>query len=94
MRNLKIESLPSVKDGWVDRDDIILHACFQALKDYIEKEKGDTHCNYKAHKEFVDEIRFLYKWWKKRVKRGRSDDESEDNEMLIRLMKIRTSLWT
>ena len=33
---LKIESLP---DGWRDKDEIILHASFQLLKDFVEKEK-------------------------------------------------------
>jgi hypothetical protein len=95
MRTLKIYSLPTAK-VWIDRDEIMLHACFQILEDCVEKEKVDTHCNYKAHKKFVDEVRFLYKWWK-----GRNQDHSysnkqteEDNKMLIRLMKIRTALWT
>ena len=91
MRILKIESLPSAKD-WVDRDEIMLHSCFQLLKDCVEKEKVDTHCNYEAHKEFVDEVRFLYKWWKKRLKIGWSDKQhEEDDAMLLRLMKIRTA---
>lgn len=61
MRTLKINSLPPSKQ-WVDRDELMLHACFQILEDFIEKEKGDTHCNYETHKQFVDELRFLYKW--------------------------------
>jgi hypothetical protein len=94
MRILKIESLPSAKN-WVDKDEIMLHSCFQLLKDCVEKEKVDTHCNYEAHKEFVDEVGFLYKWWKKRLKLGWSDKQlEEDDAMLLRLMKIRTALWT
>lgn len=41
--------------------------------------------------KFDDEVRFLYKWWQTR-KDG--DDDSQDDEMLIRLMKIRCALWT
>ncbi len=94
MRILKINSLPSSKD-WVDRDEVMLHACFQILTDCIDKEKVDKHCNYEAHKDFVDEVRFLYKWWKKRKKsEGRDNQMDEDDKMLIRLMKIRTVLWT
>lgn len=33
---LKIESL---SEDWCDKDVVILHACFQMLKDYIEKRK-------------------------------------------------------
>jgi hypothetical protein len=90
MRILKIESLPSAKQ-WVDRDEIILHSCFQILKDCVEKEEVDTHCDYEFHKEFVDEVRFLYKWW---CERSKSENQDEDDVMLLRLMKIRTALWT
>ena len=95
MRILKIESLFPVSEGWIDRDEIMLHSCFQILKDCVEKEHVDTDCNYEVHKEFVDEVRFLYHWWIERAKKIRSDELSkEDDLMLIRLMKIRTSLWT
>lgn len=93
MRVLKIESLPPSK-VWVDRDFIMLHSCFQILKDCVEKEKVDTHCNYEAHKEFVDEVRFLYKWWEERSKSVVAEDHDQEDEMLFRLMKIRRSLWT
>jgi hypothetical protein len=92
MRVLKIESLPSAKE-WIDRDEIMLHSCFQLLKDCVEKEKVDTDRDYEANKEFVDEVRFLYNWWEKR-KDEWLDNQNEDNDMLLRLMKIRTSLWT
>ena len=91
MRTLKINSLPS-KKRWIDRDFIMLHACFQILQDCVEEEKVDTHCDYETNKNFVDEVRFLYNWWIVRKESVFSDDR--DDEMLIRLMKIRTSLWT
>lgn len=97
MRILKIHSLPSSKKRtWVDRDEIMLHACFQILEDCVDKEKVDKHCDHETHKHFVDEVRFLYKWWKKRRKAVRLEESQmeEDDEMLIRLMKIRTVLWT
>ena len=90
MRTLKINSLPD-KEVWIDKDIIMLHACFQILQDCVEEEKVDTHCDYEAHKDFVDEVRFLYNWW---LVRKDSLSSDEDDEMLIRLMKIRTSLWT
>jgi len=93
MRILKIDSLPSSKQ-WVDRDHIMLHACFQILQDCVEKENVDTHCNYEAHKDFVDEVRLLYTWWLKRKNDDLFDNDDEDDEMLNRLMKIRLFLWT
>lgn len=96
MRILKIESLPKVSPNiWIDRDEIMLHACFQILKDCVEKESVDTDCNYEANKEFVDEVRFLYQWWESRKDKERKyETDKQDTEMLIRLMKIRTQLWT
>ena len=97
MRLIRIKSLEPIKNKWLDKDEIMLHACFQLLENYIEEEKGDTHCDYEAHKEFVDELRCLYKWWlnRKEIKDCDWDkQEIEDDEMLIRLMKIRRALWT
>jgi len=95
MRILKIYSLAPKNEMWIDSDEIMLHSCFQILKDCVEKEKVDTHCNYETHKIFVDEVRFLYDWWIKRMKISASSEQMiEDDLMLIRLMKIRTSLWT
>ncbi len=93
MRVLKIESLPSAKE-WIDRDEIMLHSCFQLLKEFIEKEKVGTYCDYEVNKEFVDEVRFLYNWWAKRSKDIGADNDKEDDDMLLRLMRVRTSLWT
>ena len=95
MRILKIESLVTKKQRRIDRDEIMLHSCFQILKDCVEKEKVDIRCNYETHKDFVDEVRFLYAWWSKRSNRITSEEQmKEDDLMLIRLMKIRSSLWT
>lgn len=91
MRILEINSLPS--EQWIDRDFIMLHACFQILQDCVEEEKIDTDCNYEIHKELVDEIRFLYSWWLVRKEVVFRDDD-EDEVILNRLIKIRTSLWT
>jgi len=95
MRYLKIESLSPKNKRWIDSDEIMLHSCFQILKDCVEKEHVDTHCNYESNKEFVDEVRFLYNWWIKRCKMNMTNEQSkEDDKMIIRLMSIRKSLWT
>ena len=93
MRFLKIESLPTAKT-WLDRDMIMVHACFQILQDFIDKEKGDTNCDYKSQKNDIDEIRFLYSWWQTRKFNNVNANDNEDSKMLIRLMKVRHFLWT
>jgi hypothetical protein len=41
---LKIESL---SEGWCDKDHVLLHACFQLLSDFVEKEMSKyPHINW------------------------------------------------
>lgn len=66
MRNLKIHSLPS---GSVDRDEILLHASFQILVDFLEREFPAEYVNWELdaqHKIAWREIKYLYKWWLKK----------------------------
>lgn len=94
MRILRINSLPSVKDkGWVDRDMIMLHACFQTLVDFVEEEEGLNHSNYEVYKETIDEIKYLYDWWIDNSATVSIDDKVAD-EHLMRLVKVRGFLWT
>ena len=96
---LKIESLPN---GWRDKDDVILHACFQLLKDFVEKEKyviEQIDWNYdKETQNAKAEIDFLYNWWRERFNEEDFDKINqryeEDNQMLKRLIEIRKHLWT
>lgn len=171
---LKIKTLPR---HWMDRDEVMLHACFQILCDYVEREcNNEYHAltpiniekDMESYKEWdaesqesmrkglieqnriTQEILDLYNWWKKRketrnkndplnetdslpdndslldcsevVKRDEYGDpvlwelkmntsperkaiyarshqyeidcDKEDEDMLIRLMKIRKNLWT
>jgi hypothetical protein len=59
------------KWGWIDRDQAMVFACFNLLKDYVEKEM-DQICYYSAatehnpewdRRELEREIMELYKWW-------------------------------
>lgn len=90
MRKLKIKSLPKKK--WVDRDMLLLHACFQILSDFIEKEDGLNHCDYEEHKEDVDTCRELYNWWNNMKSTDIDSDEADG--MLLKLIQVRGFLWT
>ena len=95
MKNLKIISL---NKGWHDMDEIMLHACFQCVTNFVEKEDGLNHANYEAHKTSMDEVKELYDWWKIRGNQNLAYTDTEisnkDTEMLIRAIKIRHFLWT
>lgn len=76
---LKIHTL---KKGWHDKDEILLHAAFQLLVDFVEKEQPeriDWDAN-KMHRQAWREIRSLYKWWKEKRPARRSP---LDNKRLL-----------
>jgi hypothetical protein len=63
MKTLKIQSLDK---RWHDRDEILLHAAFQVLIDFMENERPDKTIDWSAddmHKHAWKEMRSLYKWW-------------------------------
>lgn len=84
--------ITTLNDGWHDADEIILHACFQCLVNWVEKENGLTHCVYTAHKEQMDECTVLYNWWK--TNHVIDYDNEETDKMLQRLINIKNFLWT
>lgn len=134
MKTLKIETLT----GYWDKDEIMIHACFQILVNFVKFEwhegKYETFCGYhdidKCKKEMISqgyskkdiklqisqlvdsnnttkEIWDLYNWWNK-IRPNRDPKmettwdpkthlflaDMEDDEMLLRLMKVRGHLWT
>jgi hypothetical protein len=95
---LKIESL---SDSWCDKDVVMLHACFQLLKNFVEQEKEMIETIDWEHNEEIkntkSEIDFLYNWWLERVTKENDLDEKQykdDNQMLKRLIDVRFHLWT
>lgn len=51
---------------WHDRDNILLHICFEILCQFIEKEcsPGNIDWNYdKEHRDIMKEMLSLYNWW-------------------------------
>lgn len=94
---LKIETL---NESWRDKDSIMLHACFQLLKDCVEKEdllNGHTDWEVdEKHRSAKLEIQELYNWWLSYAESDIPDSETYDIEtkMLLRLVTIRWALWT
>ena len=93
---LRIESL---NEEWRDKDSIMLHACFQLLKDCVEKENilsGHARWNDDKHRAAKIEIETLYRWW---LSYGEPDVPEQNSmeletQMLIRLINVRWALWT
>jgi hypothetical protein len=61
---LKIKKLTG---NWHDKDEILIHASFQLLADFIEQEKPEKVVDWSydsEHKKAWKEMTSLYKWWK------------------------------
>lgn len=107
--------------GWIDSDSKMMLACFNLLKEYIEKEKPFEIIDWSDNPEIEKEIKDLYNWWmigreherkeydtfwdkrdfketteEERDAHWKAEDEldKKDDEMLLRLIKIRNYLWT
>lgn len=65
---MKILKISTLKKGWANRDDLLLHASFQILVDFVEKERPFEIVDWNfndAHINAAKEIRSLYRWWTK-----------------------------
>jgi hypothetical protein len=106
MRNPQTLKIATINADWCDKDQVMLHACFQLLTDFVDQEISQDIVDWEhdeKQRQVRKEIDFLYNWWKQRIK-----DEAEqnldpiwserlhdiDDEMLTRLIKIRRHLWT
>jgi len=77
---VKLLKITSLESGWHDRDEILLHAVFQTLVDFMEKEHVEAIAwdadepQRKAWAELTD----IYKWWKEvRPKRVNPPDDAK-----------------
>ncbi len=65
MVRFKISTLRAAR--WHDKDEILLHAAFQLLVDYVEREKPAKRIDWSwdaRHRKAWKEIMSLYRWWK------------------------------
>ena len=72
MKRLKITTLDK---GWHDKDEVLLHAAFQLLADFVEGERPEKIVDWdfdEQHKVAWAEITSLYKWWTKTRPKRRS----------------------
>ena len=59
-------TIRTLGSGWHDKDELILHAAFQLLADFMEQESPDKHIDWShdaVHRRAWKEIRDLYQWW-------------------------------
>jgi len=65
---MKVLRIQTLEKGWCDKDHVMLHAAFQLLVDFVEKERPGETVDWNScpeHKHAWKEIRALYRWWTK-----------------------------
>ena len=107
MQPSNVLHINSLDEGWRDKDDVLLHACFQLLTDFVEKEMlVQDYPDWDATdqtKNARKEIEALYAWWQEwknddshKTSSFREDEKQyyKENQMLKRLIDVRMFLWT
>jgi hypothetical protein len=64
---MKFIKITTLNKGWHDTDELLLHAAFQLLVDFIEKERPENMTDWscdQAHHQAWKDIKELFKWWK------------------------------
>ena len=89
MKRLKITTMDK---GWHDKDEVLLHAAFQLLDDFVKQEQPEKIVDWdfdELHRGAWAEIADLYKWWKKtRPKRRSPLDDKKLKRPPFKLKKI------
>lgn len=100
--------IKSLEPGYYDPDIRMLHACFDMYVEWfryntIEAELMNKESIDGNNPGMWDEMMELYKWWTvEKPERDRAEfitwesneeHEEKEDEMLIRLMKIRRHIW-
>ena len=105
MQPSNILRIKTLSIGWLDKDAVICHACFQVLADFVEQEMlSDGWVNWDQNADTNAariEIEKLYSWWKAWITRPESTsfdqdwiEYQEENAMLKRLIDVRMYMWT
>ncbi|SHI94687.1 hypothetical protein SAMN04488096_10632 [Mesonia phycicola] len=92
---------PDLKEDWEEVDKMMLYSCFTLLENYVEQEASLNDWNSsEKQKSIKTEIDELMSWWntRKQINLGTVDEEENqdatDSIMLMRLILIRTELWS
>lgn len=82
----------TLRAGWHDKDQVMLHAAFQLLADFVEQESPDKHIDWShdaVHRRAWKEIRSLYQWWTRLRPRRRSPlDDKKIAKPPLRFEKV------
>jgi hypothetical protein len=87
MQHLRVTTLGR---GWHDKDEILLHAAYQLLTDFVAQEQPEKRIDWnhsKTYRQVWKEIKSLYTWWK--VVRPSRKDSLDDKRIKVPPLRTR-----
>ena len=86
MQPANILKIESIRDGWCDKDHVLLHACFQLLSDFVDQELPKfPHINWNipadASNAVIKDIQFDQDSAEEIVSAGTRDIKKEFEEL-------------
>lgn len=99
MRPGNLIELTGLNADWEEIDTMMLYACFSLLERFVQEEMHLTDWEVSVKQQQIKkEIDDLSAWWNQRKLAHQDLEEEEqqqkDTEMLLRLIQIRTYLWS
>lgn len=99
MRPGNLIALTGLNADWEEIDTMMLYACFNLLERFVQEEMHLTDWEVSDVQQRVkQEIDDLSVWWNQRKLAHQDleeeEQQQEDTEMLLRLIQIRTYLWS
>lgn len=99
MRPGNLIELTDLNADWEEIDTMMLYACFSLLERFVQEEMHLTDWEVSAvQQQIKKEIDELSTWWNQRKLAHQDleeeEQQQEDTKMLIRLIQIRTYLWS
>lgn len=89
-RQVQVLKIHSLDRKWHDKDEVLLHAAFQLLLDFIEQEEPATFIDWNtstSEKQAWREIKSLYRWWK--IRRPSRKHPLDDKKLAIPPFKFK-----
>lgn len=95
-KNIYTQNIIGLKGHFHEVEAVMICSMFQCLSDFIIHQDGLEFNHYRKNSKMKREIIELDNWWKNyKIKYWNGErDEKTETKMMIRLIKIRSLLWT
>ena len=95
-KDIYTQNITNLKNRFQEVETVMIFSLFQCLSDFILHQDGLHFNYYRKNSKLKREVVELDNWWKSYQTKYWNDDRDEklETKMMIRLIKIRKTLWT